>query len=40
MRNDIERILISEEELQEKVSEMGKRYPGILRTRTPYLWGC
>ena len=24
MRNDIERILISEEELQEKVSEMGR----------------
>ena len=37
MRKDIERILISEEELQNKVSRWESRYPGTFRGKTPYL---
>ena len=39
MRNDIERILISEEELQEKVSEMGKKISRDFKDKDPIFVG-
>ena len=39
MRNDIERILISEEELREKVSEMGKKISRDFEGKDPILVG-
>ena len=39
MRNDIERILISEEELQEKVSEMGKKISRDIKDKDPIFVG-
>ena len=39
MRNDIERILISEEELQEKVSEMGKNIYRDFKDKDPIFVG-
>lgn len=39
MRNDIERILISEEELKEKVSEMGKKISRDFEGKDPIFVG-
>lgn len=39
MRNDIERILISEEELQEKVSEMGRNISRDFKDKDPIFVG-
>ena len=39
MRNDIERILISEEELREKVSEMGKKISRDFEGKDPIFVG-
>ena len=39
MRNDIERILISEEELQEKVSEMGRKISRDFKDKDPIFVG-
>ena len=39
MRNDIERILISEEELREKVSEMGKKISRDFKGKDPIFVG-
>lgn len=39
MRNDIERILISEEELQKKVSEMGKKISRDFKDKDPIFVG-
>ena len=39
MRNDIERILISEEELQEKVSEMGRKTSRDFKDKDPIFVG-
>lgn len=40
MRRDIERILISEEEIQQKVSEMGKKISDDFRDKDPLFVGC
>lgn len=39
MRNDIERILISEEKLQEKVSEMGRKISRDFKDKDPIFVG-
>lgn len=39
MRRDIERILISEEEIQQKVSEMGKKISDDFRDKDPLFVG-
>ena len=39
MRNDIQRILISEEELQEKVSEMGRKISRDFKGKDPIFVG-
>lgn len=39
MRSDIERILISEEEIQKKVSEMGKKISDDFREKDPLFVG-
>lgn len=39
MRNDIQRILISEEELQEKVSEMGRKISRDFKDKDPIFVG-
>ena len=39
MRRDIERILISEEEIQKKVSEMGKKISDDFRDKDPLFVG-
>ena len=40
MYNDIERILITEEEIQAKVKELGEILTRSIRTRIPSLWAC
>ena len=39
MRRDIERILISEEEIQKKVAEMGKKISQDFRDKDPLFVG-
>ena len=40
MLNDIERVLISEEEIHAKVQEMGKKISEDFRGKDPCSWAC